>query len=169
MFLKWRLIFDGPREHLWKSNHKIILILLNFLLKSTPCWLTSAQLHHWGHTIGYFSQYKSTRFWNLQRSHSRGVFWVKNINLMILEVRINNTAESLCIICERKLWQKIKEKKENEKSKWIAWQHCTKISKFTQVRITGLFIVRKGWLKGLIFWQGKKCALLQNTTYLDYQ
>ena len=23
---------------------------LIFLLKSTPCWLTSAKLHHWGHT-----------------------------------------------------------------------------------------------------------------------
>ena len=28
----------------------IILILLIFLLKSTPFWLTSAKLHHWGHT-----------------------------------------------------------------------------------------------------------------------
>ena len=82
---------------------------------------------------------------------------------MIVEGRINNATESLDI-------KKMKEKKENEdKSKWITWQNCTKISKFTQVRISGLLIVRKGWLKGLIFLQGKKCALLQNTTYLDYQ
>ena len=50
LFLKWRLIFDGPCEHLWNSNQKIIFILLIFLLKSFPCWLTSAKLHHWGHT-----------------------------------------------------------------------------------------------------------------------
>ena len=49
-FLKWYSSYDGPCEHLWKSNQKIILILLIFLLKSTPCWLTSAKLHHWGHT-----------------------------------------------------------------------------------------------------------------------
>ena len=49
-FLKWCPIFDGPCEHLWKSNQKIIFILLIFLLKSTPCWLKSAKLHHWGHT-----------------------------------------------------------------------------------------------------------------------
>ena len=30
LFLKWRLIFDGPCEHLWKSNQKIIFILLIF-------------------------------------------------------------------------------------------------------------------------------------------
>jgi hypothetical protein len=38
---------------LWTSvkvNQKIISILLIFLLKSTPSWLTSAKLHHWGHT-----------------------------------------------------------------------------------------------------------------------
>ena len=28
-----------------------IFILLIFLLKSSPCWLTSAKLHHWGHTM----------------------------------------------------------------------------------------------------------------------
>ena len=50
LFLKWHLIFDGPCEHLWKSNQKNIFILLIFLLKSIPCWLTSAKLHHWGHT-----------------------------------------------------------------------------------------------------------------------
>ena len=33
LFLKWRLIFDSPCEHLWKSNQKIIFILL-ILLKS---------------------------------------------------------------------------------------------------------------------------------------
>ena len=49
-FLKWRSIFNGPFEHLWKSNQKTIFILLIFLLKSTPYWLTSTQLHHWGHT-----------------------------------------------------------------------------------------------------------------------
>ena len=49
-FLKWHPIFDGPCEHLRKSNQKIISILLIFLQKSTPCWLTSAKLHHWGHT-----------------------------------------------------------------------------------------------------------------------
>ena len=50
-FLKWCPIFDVPCEHLWKSNQKIIFILLIFLLKSTTCWLTSTKLHHWGHTI----------------------------------------------------------------------------------------------------------------------
>ena len=49
-FLKWCPIFDGPCEHLWKSNQKIIFILQIFFLKSTPCWLTSAKLHQWGHT-----------------------------------------------------------------------------------------------------------------------
>ena len=49
-FLKWCPIFNGPCEHLWKSNQKTIFILLTFLLKSTPCWLTSAKPHHWGHT-----------------------------------------------------------------------------------------------------------------------
>ena len=57
MFLKRRLIFDGPCEHLWKSNQKNIFILLIFLLKSTPCWLTSAKLHHWGHTNTYMQCY----------------------------------------------------------------------------------------------------------------
>jgi len=38
-------IFDGPCEHLWKSNQTIIFILLIFLLESTPCWLTFANLH----------------------------------------------------------------------------------------------------------------------------
>jgi len=33
-------------EHLWKSNQKIIFILQIFLLKFTPCWLTSLKLHH---------------------------------------------------------------------------------------------------------------------------
>ena len=56
-FLKWCPIFDGLCEHLWKSNQKIIFILLIFLLKSTPCWLTSAKLHHWGHTNMYVSSY----------------------------------------------------------------------------------------------------------------
>ena len=37
-------------EHLWKSNQKIIFILLICLLKSTSCWLTSPKPHHWGHT-----------------------------------------------------------------------------------------------------------------------
>ena len=34
VFLKWCPIFDGPCEHMWKSNQKIIFILLIFLLKS---------------------------------------------------------------------------------------------------------------------------------------
>ena len=55
--LKWRLIFDGPCKHLWKSNQKNIFILLIFLLKSTPCWVTSAKLHHWGHTKKYVVYY----------------------------------------------------------------------------------------------------------------
>ena len=37
-------------EHLYRSNQSIIFILLIFCLKSTPCWLTSAKLYHWGHT-----------------------------------------------------------------------------------------------------------------------
>ena len=48
--LKWRLIFDSPCEHLWKSIQKNIFILMIFLLKLNPCWLTSTKLHHWGHT-----------------------------------------------------------------------------------------------------------------------
>ena len=58
--LKWCPIFDSPCEHLWKSNQKNISILLIFLLKSTPCWLTSAKLHHWGHTIDLLP---SVTFW----------------------------------------------------------------------------------------------------------
>ena len=54
MFLKWRLIFDGPCEHLGKSNQKNIIILLIFLLKWSPCWLTSTKLHHWGHATVYW-------------------------------------------------------------------------------------------------------------------
>ena len=41
----WRSVWTSV-----KSNQKLIFILLIFLLKSTPCWLTYAQLHHWGHT-----------------------------------------------------------------------------------------------------------------------
>ena len=50
LFLKWRLIFDGPCEHLLEPNQKIIFVLLIFLLKSIACWLTPAKLYHWGHT-----------------------------------------------------------------------------------------------------------------------
>ena len=50
LFSKMKLNFDGPCEHLWKSNKKNIYILLIFFLKSTPCWLTFAKLHNWGHT-----------------------------------------------------------------------------------------------------------------------
>ena len=42
-----------PFMHLWKPNQKNIFILLIFLLKSIPCWLTSAKPHHWGHTSIY--------------------------------------------------------------------------------------------------------------------
>ena len=35
-----------PCEYLWKSNQKIISLLLICLLKSSPCWLTSTKLHH---------------------------------------------------------------------------------------------------------------------------
>ena len=58
LFLKWCIIFDGPSEHLWKSNQKNIFILLIFLLKSTACWLTSAKLHHWGHTNKFHASYQ---------------------------------------------------------------------------------------------------------------
>ena len=73
MFLKWRLIFDGPCEHLWKSNQKNIFILLIFLLKSIPCWLTSTKLHHWGHTktgIGFIPCSNMT--WYICRRNSKG-------------------------------------------------------------------------------------------------
>ena len=73
LFLKWRLIFDGPCEHLWKSNQKIILILLIFLLKSSSCWLTSAQLHHWGHTRGLGVQ----SFTISTRKMTFAWFWLK--------------------------------------------------------------------------------------------
>ena len=33
-----------------ESQIKKLFFLLIFLLKSSPCWLTSAKLHHWGHT-----------------------------------------------------------------------------------------------------------------------
>ena len=51
-FLKWCPIFDSPCQHLWKSNEKKYFYFtdFNFLQKSTPRWLTSAKLHHWGHT-----------------------------------------------------------------------------------------------------------------------
>ena len=35
------------------------IILLIFLLKWSPCWLTSAKLHHWGHTT-FFRAYLDT-------------------------------------------------------------------------------------------------------------
>jgi hypothetical protein len=61
-FLKWCQIFDGPCEHLWNSNQKIIFILLIFSLKSTPCWLTSAKLHHWGHTNVLLRESRKRKF-----------------------------------------------------------------------------------------------------------
>ena len=60
IFRKIRMIFD-IENWLWKSDlgtfwqpmwtsvkvkSKIIFILLIFLLKSSPCWLTPAKLHH---------------------------------------------------------------------------------------------------------------------------
>jgi len=60
-FLKWCPIFDGPCEHLWKSNQKIIFILLIFLLKSTPCWHTSSRFQHWGHTNHVVTWLRQTR------------------------------------------------------------------------------------------------------------
>ena len=76
-FPKWCPIFDGLCEYLWKSNKKIVFILLIFFLKSTPCWLKSAKLHHWGHTnifellCMYFCKkglfYKN--FWRWPKSH----------------------------------------------------------------------------------------------------
>ena len=84
---------------------------------------------------------------------------------MIVEGRINDTTESLYEICDRKVWQKIKEMGENEVSGLLD----SIAKRFLSLHKFELLIVRKGWLKGLIFWQGKKYALLQNTTYLDYQ
>ena len=43
-------LFDDPCEHLWMSNQENIFLLLTFLLKWSPCWLTSAKLHHCCHT-----------------------------------------------------------------------------------------------------------------------
>jgi hypothetical protein len=62
---KIQIIFD-TEKWLWKSDlgtfwqpmwtsvkvkSKNIFLLLIFLQKWSPCWLTSAKLHHWGHTI----------------------------------------------------------------------------------------------------------------------
>ena len=42
------------RVNIWESQiKKLSLFYWFFLLKSTPSWLTSAKLHHWGHTIIY--------------------------------------------------------------------------------------------------------------------
>ena len=51
--------FWRPIKHLWKSNQKIIFLLLILLLKWSPCWLTSAKLHYWGHTN--LEQYQSVK------------------------------------------------------------------------------------------------------------
>ena len=63
-FRKIRMIFD-IENWLWKSDlgtfwwpmwtsvkvkSKNYFSFTDFLLKSSPCWLTSAKLHHWGHT-----------------------------------------------------------------------------------------------------------------------
>ena len=53
--------FDDPCEHLCKSNQRINFLLLIFLLNSSPCWLTSAKLHHWGHTKEHLT-FKTLKF-----------------------------------------------------------------------------------------------------------
>ena len=43
--------FLTTHVNIWESQiKKIIFLLPIFLLKSSPCWLTSTKLHHWGHT-----------------------------------------------------------------------------------------------------------------------
>ena len=98
-----------PCEHLWKSNQKNIFILLNSLLKSTPCWLTSAQLHHWGHTnIQYLLVWHQLKRWkkgswynidlcpkfsqidvNNHYNQIKWKFW--NYILQVFDTWINNT------------------------------------------------------------------------------
>ena len=86
-FLKWGPIFDDPCEHLWKSNQKIIFLLLIFLLKSSPCWLMSAKLHHWGHTISTSSKSRvQISAWKKKGKH----FWPS------LAVIVNKSWYSTC-------------------------------------------------------------------------
>ena len=72
LFSKMEPNFYGPCEHLWKSNQNNIFLLLIFLLKSTPCWLTSAKLYHWGHTKGL----EGLLFWPIY--HFFAEKWVEN-------------------------------------------------------------------------------------------
>ena len=70
-FLKWCPIFDSACEHLWKSNQKILLI---FLLKPTSYWLTSAKLHHWGHTNPKYANIFFFFIWNFCFIHTPSHF-----------------------------------------------------------------------------------------------
>ena len=63
-FLKWCPIFDGPCEHHFHFT--------DFLIKPTPCWLTSAKLHHWGHTTYPYSRFRIFGSWK-----SSALFWAK--------------------------------------------------------------------------------------------
>ena len=65
-----------------KVESKNYFVLLIFLLKSTPCWLTSEKLHDWGHSmengnklkriIGTHGNWKKAKFW--------GPFWIYQLN-----------------------------------------------------------------------------------------
>ena len=53
----WTTLFSKMMPNFWRSEWtsvkvkpKSCLYFTNFLLKSTPCWLTLAKLYHWGHT-----------------------------------------------------------------------------------------------------------------------
>ena len=49
----WKSDLGTFRRPMWTSEKvksKHYYSFTDFLLKSSPCWLTSAKLHHWGHT-----------------------------------------------------------------------------------------------------------------------
>ena len=55
---------------------KNIFILLIFLLKWSPCWLTSTKLHHWGHTTTYILDLENGKLCNESP-------WVSKISCII--------------------------------------------------------------------------------------
>ena len=53
----WTTLFTEMVPNFWQSEWTSVKVksknyfhFTDFLLKSTPCWLTSAILHYWGHT-----------------------------------------------------------------------------------------------------------------------
>ena len=61
------------RVNICENQIKKIFHLLIFLLKSTPCSLTSAKLHHWGHTnkFGSFCYHLFILIFSFRLLHSK--------------------------------------------------------------------------------------------------